>query len=140
MNYNRCAFSPEVAGHIKRNQMQKVMVVDNDEGIRCLYEQVLTDEGYSVMLACDCVEAVETLKREKPDVVVLDIRMPGMDGIELLGKVLDMDTSMPVIINSAYSMYKESLLTWLADALVVKSADLIELKDRIKELLEAKPE
>jgi CheY-like chemotaxis protein len=118
--------------------MEKIMVVDNDEGIRCLYEQVLTDEGYSVMLACDCVEAVEMLKKEKPDVVVLDIRMPGMDGIELLGKVLDMDTKLPVIINSAYSMFKGNFLTWLSDALIIKSADLAELKQKIRELLNAK--
>lgn len=115
--------------------MQKVMVVDNDEGIRCLYEQVLSDEGYAVMLACDCLKAVEMLKQEKPDIVVLDIRMPGMDGIELLGKVLDMETGLPVIINGAYSIFKDNFLTWLADACIVKSADLEELKIKIKELL-----
>ena len=118
--------------------MEKVMVVDNDEGIRCLYEQVLSDEGYTVMLACDCIEAVEMLKREKPHIVVLDIRMPGMDGIELLGKVLDMEMEMPVIINSAYSMYKNNFLTWLADASIIKSPDLAELKLKIRELLDAK--
>ncbi len=118
--------------------MEKVMVVDDDEGIRCLYEQVLTDEGYKVILACDGLEAVEIFKNIKPDIVVLDIRMPGMDGIELLGKVLDMDRKLPVIINSAYSMYKNNFLTWMADAYVIKSSDLTELKLKIRELLEAK--
>ena len=114
------------------------MVVDDDEGIRCLYEQVLTDEGYKVILASDGLEAVEIFKNIKPDIVVLDIRMPGMDGIELLGKVLDMDRKLPVIINSAYSMYKNNFLTWMADAYVIKSSDLTELKLKIRELLEAK--
>ena len=114
------------------------MVVDDDEGIRCLYEQVLTDEGYNVILASDGLEAVEIFKNIKPDIVVLDIRMPGMDGIELLGKVLDMDRKLPVIINSAYSMYKNNFLTWMADAYVIKSSDLTELKLKIRELLEAK--
>ncbi|TET76339.1 MAG: response regulator [Candidatus Cloacimonadota bacterium] len=118
--------------------MEKVMVVDDDEGIRCLYEQVLTDEGYKVILASDGLEAVEIFKNIKPDIVVLDIRMPGMDGIELLGKVLDMDRKLPVIINSAYSMYKNNFLTWMADAYVIKSSDLTELKLKIRELLEAK--
>ena len=114
------------------------MVVDDDEGIRCLYEQVLTDEGYNVILASDGLEAVEIFKDIKPDIVVLDIRMPGMDGIELLGKVLDMDRKLPVIINCAYSMYKNNFLTWMADAYVIKSSDLTELKLKIRELLEAK--
>ncbi|MBA7626691.1 response regulator [candidate division WOR-3 bacterium] len=118
--------------------MEKVMVVDDDEGIRCLYEQVLTDEGYKVILASDGLEAVEIFKNIKPDIIVLDIRMPGMDGIELLGKVLDMDRKLPVIINSAYSMYKNNFLTWMADAYVIKSSDLTELKLKIRELLEAK--
>lgn len=118
--------------------MEKVMVVDDDEGIRYLYEQVLTDEGYKVILASDGLEAVEIFKNIKPDIVVLDIRMPGMDGIELLGKVLDMDRKLPVIINSAYSMYKNNFLTWMADAYVIKSSDLTELKLKIRELLEAK--
>ena len=43
--------------------MEKVMIVDDDEGIRCLHEQVLTDEGYQVILACGCLEAVEILFR-----------------------------------------------------------------------------
>jgi len=118
--------------------MENVMVVDDDEGIRCLYEQVLTDEGYKVILASDGLEAVEIFKNIKPDIVVLDIRMPGMDGIELLGKVLDMDRKLPIIINSAYSMYKNNFLTWMADAYVIKSSDLTELKLKIRELLEAK--
>ncbi|TES93313.1 MAG: response regulator [Candidatus Cloacimonadota bacterium] len=118
--------------------MEKVMVVDDDEGIRCLYEQVLTDDGYEVILACDGLEAVEIFKKVKPNIVILDIRMPGMDGIELLGKVLDMDRKLPVIINSAYSMYKNNFLTWMADAYIIKSSDLTELKLKIRELLDPK--
>ena len=120
--------------------MEKVMVVDDDEGIRCLYEQVLTDDGYEVILACDGLEAVEIFKKVKPNIVILDIRMPGMDGIELLGKVLDMDRKLPVIINSAYSMYKNNFLTWMADAYIIKSSDLTELKLKIRELLDVKKE
>jgi DNA-binding NtrC family response regulator len=116
--------------------MEKVMVVDDDEGIRCLHEQVLTDEGYKVILACGCLEAVEILKEEKPDIIILDIRIPGMEGIELLGKVIDMDTTVPVIINNAYSMYKDNYLAWMSDAHIIKSADLSELKLTIRKLLD----
>jgi DNA-binding NtrC family response regulator len=139
LNYNSSGFCAGTGKRISREiRVEKVMVVDNDEGIRCLYEHVLSEVGYTVMLACDCMDAVEMLKEEKPDIVVLDIRMPGMDGLELLGKVLDMDRRMPVIINNAYSMYRDNFLTWLADASIIKSADLEELKVKIRELLDAK--
>jgi len=118
--------------------MESIMVVDDDDSIRCLYEQVLTDEGYEVVLAGSGLEAVKIFKKEKPDIVILDIRMPGMDGIELLGKVLDMDRKIPVIINSAYSMYKNNFLTWMADAYIIKSSDLTELKVKIRELLDTR--
>jgi two-component system response regulator (stage 0 sporulation protein F) len=138
MNYNLCGFLLHAEWNVFRGaKMIRVMVVDNDEGIRCLYEQVLSADGYTVMLACNGIEAVEMLKVQKPDIVVLNIRMPGTDGIELLGKVLDMERRLPVIINSAYSMYKDSFLTWLADACIIKSPDLVALKLKIRELLDA---
>jgi len=118
--------------------MTKVMVVENDDAIQCLYEQVLRDEGYDVILAEDGLEAVEIFKKERLDIVILDIRMPGMDGIELLGKALDMESGPPVIINKAYSMYKENFLTWISDACLINSSDLSDLKSKIRDLLEEK--
>jgi DNA-binding response OmpR family regulator len=74
----------------------------------------------------------------KPDLVVLDIRMAGMDGIEALQRILDMDNTIPVILNTAYSSYKENFLTWSADAYITKSSDVSELLAKVKELLAAK--
>jgi CheY-like chemotaxis protein len=68
--------------------------------------------------------------------VILDISMPGMDGIEVLGKVLSVDNTIPVILNTAYANYKDNFLTWAADAYVVKSSDLGELKRAIAVALE----
>jgi DNA-binding response OmpR family regulator len=58
-----------------------------------------------------------------------------MDGLDALGKILALCPTLPVIINSAFSSYKASFLSWAADAYVVKSSDLTELKTRIKEVL-----
>lgn len=112
-----------------------ILVVDDERNIRLLYEKELSDEGYSVVLAADAREALATLERSKPDLVVMDIKMPGMDGIEALGQILSRDSSIPVILNSAYSSYRESFLSWSADAYVIKSSDLTELKQKIKALL-----
>ena len=69
---------------------------------------------------------------------VLDIRMPGPDGIETMGRMLSRDNRLPVILNTAYSSYKESFLSWSADAYVVKSSDLTELKAKIREVFAAR--
>lgn len=118
--------------------MAKLLVVDDDKNLRLLYEQELTDDGHEVTLASSGPEALEQLKTRRPDLIVLDISMPGMDGIEALGKILAKDKSMPVILNTAYSNYKDNFMTWSADAYVVKSGDLTELKAKIKDVLKSR--
>jgi DNA-binding NarL/FixJ family response regulator len=65
----------------------------------------------------------------------MDIRLPGMDGLEAMSRLLDKNPRIPVVLNSAYSSYKDSFLSWSADAYVVKSADTDELRLRVRELL-----
>lgn len=115
--------------------MKKILVIDDEKNIRTLYEKELQDEGYAVTLAGNGREALERFSSERPDLVVLDIRMPGMDGLEALGKLLEADPKVPVVLNSAYSSYKDNFLSWSADAYVVKSSDLTELKETIRRLL-----
>ena len=118
--------------------MAKLLVVDDDKNLRSLYEQELAEEGHEVALAGSGPEAIEMLKGSRPDLIILDISMPGMDGIEALGKILAKDKTMPVILNTAYSTYKDNFMTWSADAYVVKSGDLTELKAKIKEVLKSR--
>ena len=119
----------------KGNVMKLVLLVEDEANQRLLYSQELEDEGYEVALAADGMEALEKLKARRPDVVVLDISMPNMDGIETLGNVLSQDNTIPVILHTAYSSYKANFMTWSADAYVVKSSDLTELKDRIRQAI-----
>lgn len=115
--------------------MKKILFVDDEKNIRTLYERELAAEGYQVVLAGDAKEALEIIDREKPDLVILDIRMPGMDGLEAMGRILDKDNKIPVILNSAYGSYQDNFMSWSADAYVVKSSDLTELKQKIREVL-----
>jgi len=117
--------------------MAKLLVVEDDANQRQLYAQELAEDGHEVVTAVDGKGAIEKLESEKPDLVVLDIEMPGMDGVEALGKLLDKDRRIPVILNTAYTSYKDNFMTWSADAYVVKSGDLTELKTQIRELLAA---
>ncbi|MBN1808291.1 MAG: response regulator [Planctomycetes bacterium] len=117
--------------------MASVMIVEDEDNQRLLYVRELGDEGYDVIEAAGGRDAIDIIRSgKKPDVVVLDISMPDMDGIETLGKILSQDNSIPVILNTAYSTYKDNFMTWSADAYVVKSGDLTELKTKIKDVLE----
>ena len=115
--------------------MKPILVVDDDEGIRALLTAELTDEGYRVLSATNARDALKMVETEPMDLVILDIRMPGMDGLEALPRILGLKEGLPVILNTAYTQYQESFMSWAADAYVVKSSDLTELKDKIQELL-----
>ncbi|MFH1112325.1 MAG: response regulator [Pseudomonadota bacterium] len=115
--------------------MKKILLVDDERHIRELYRSDLEDEGFSVALAGSGKEALSEVEANPPDLVVLDIQMPGMDGIETLEKILGQDRGIPIILNTAYSHYKEDFTTWGADAYVVKSSDTSKLIREIKRLL-----
>ena len=116
--------------------MATLLIVDDEANQRRLYQEELSDEGYTIMLAENGKEALERIAEMPPDLVVLDIRMPVMDGLEALGKIIGKERNIPVIIHSAYSSYKDDFISWAADDFVVKSADLTGLKRKIRELLE----
>jgi len=117
---------------------EKILLVDDEENLLMLYKQELLEEGYQVVTAGDAREGIEKIKQEDLDVVIMDIRMPAMDGLEAIGKILGMKKDIPIILNTAYSNYKEDFMSWAADAYVVKSSDLTQLKNTIRNVLDKK--
>ena len=83
--------------------MKKILVVDDEDSIHLLY-------------------------REE---IILDINMPGMNGIDVLRKIKEMDSTMPVILSSAYQEFKQDLSTWASEDFIVKSADMSELIEAV---------
>jgi DNA-binding response OmpR family regulator len=120
--------------------MPKILCVDDDATLLLLYQQELSEEGYQVILAKDGKEALSKFVKEKPDLVVMDIRMPVMDGIETLTAMLGKDRQAPVILNTAFPQYKENFMTWGAEAYVLKSSDMTDLKQKIREVLSKRKE
>jgi CheY-like chemotaxis protein len=115
--------------------MKTILVVDDDFAIRTLLEDDLKDEGYRVLTADNARDALKIVEQEALDLVILDIRMPGMDGLEALPRILGMKEGLKVILHTAYSQYQESFMSWAADAYIVKSSDFTELREKIKELI-----
>jgi len=115
---------------------KRILIVDDDGGLRDLYEEELIEEGYNVLTARDGKEALQKLETENIDLVVLDIVMPKMDGMEALGRIIGRDRTIPIILHSSHPSYQEDYMSWAADAYLLKSPDLKELKQRIRRLLE----
>lgn len=115
--------------------MKRILIVDDEPNLLRLYARELTDAGYEVETAEDGFEALRLATQRKPDCVVMDIRMQGMDGLETITRLLDQYKDLPVVINSAYSSPKDNFLSWCANAYVMKSADLSELKAQVAEAL-----
>jgi len=113
----------------------RILVVDDDKNALRLYESELTELGYDITPVSNAREALERFRPDRPDLVLLDIRMPGMDGLEVLARMLSLDRQVPIILISAYSHFKENFLSWAADAYLAKSSDLSELKRTIARLL-----
>jgi len=112
-----------------------ILVVDDEENIRWLYREELEDEGYKITDAASGEEALAIVPELKPDLVVMDIKMPGISGVDTLIKIKEIDKNIPVILCSAYGDYKQDFSTWASDAYVVKSASLDELKKAITKVL-----
>jgi two-component system response regulator (stage 0 sporulation protein F) len=111
--------------------MAKILVVDDEEHIRFLYAEELTDEGYDVVTAESGYLLLERIEEERPDLVVLDIKMVDYDGLDLLQDVRNRFYNLPVVLCTAYDTFKEDLKSIAADFYVIKSSDLTELKIKI---------
>jgi len=114
----------------------KILIVEDDESQRFLYSEELREEGYDPILAKNGKEAMKVLRTSKPDLIVLDIVMPVMDGMEALGRIVGQYKNIPIVLYSSYPHYKADFMSWAADAYLTKSSDLTELKRVIKNLLD----
>jgi len=81
--------------------VSKILVVDDAQFVRVRYKKLLGEEGYEVLEAGDGKEALNIYEQESPDLVLLDITMPVMDGIEALKKLKEMDNDASIVMSSA---------------------------------------
>jgi two-component system response regulator (stage 0 sporulation protein F) len=81
---------------------EKILIVDDQYGIRILLTEVLQKEGYTTFQAANGFQAIDITKEQAPDLVLLDMKIPGMDGIEILKRLKQHDEAIKVIIMTAY--------------------------------------
>lgn len=80
----------------------KILIVDDQFGIRILLNEVLQKEGYETFQAANGVQALQIVEEHHPDLVLLDMKIPGMDGIEILTRMKEIEKDTRVIIMTAY--------------------------------------
>ena len=112
--------------------MKKILVADDEMSIRLLYSEELKEEGYEVYMASNGREALEMVEKIPLDLVILDIKMPEMDGIEALRQIKEKRPDLPVILSTAYGEYRQDFATWASDEYLVKSSDLEDLKSVVR--------
>ena len=119
----------------------KIMVVDDDAQSRELMEAMLVPNGYEVITASDGSKALVTIPVKKPDLILLDIMMPGLDGYATLSKIKENKTisNIPVVMLTSvgFNLNKELALRLGAAGYITKPVDLTELLNTISRLLPA---
>jgi DNA-binding response OmpR family regulator len=90
-----------MAKKIKKKVVNRILVVDDEEDTANMLADFLNKKGYETDIALDGREAIDKVKEERPHIVLLDIKMPGMDGIEALQKIREIDKEVGVIMVTA---------------------------------------
>lgn len=119
---------------------RKILLAEDEEILRFLYREELQEEGFEVVTAKNGEEALHQLEKAKPDLVILDIAMPAMDGLEALPRIKAKRNGIPVIVYTSHPGYLTHAGTQAADACILKSGDLEEMKEKVRQLLNAPAE
>ncbi len=120
-----------------RGIMSEILIIEDNPNQAELYLDELSDEGHQVRCGRTGEHALALLKERCPDCIILDLNMPGMDGLEVLKCLRVKHPHLPVIVHTAYSISKDELEKWSVAAYITKSSDLDELKQTISYVLQS---
>ncbi len=115
--------------------MALLLISDDSKEIRELYQLEFEGEGYEVITAANGQEALEMTSEHSPDVVILDIGMPEKDGLDVIGEVSRMHGGTPVIVNTAYPLFKLDYRAHHAVTWITKSSNMDNLMDAVKKVI-----
>ena len=117
--------------------MSKILVIDDEQGIRNLLDTLLSRKGYEVVLASNGQKGLELFRRERPDVVVLDLKMPEMNGLTVLQQIRQLNPVQPVVIltGAATAEAEQQVRALGVTEFVEKEFSMHRLGDSLKRLL-----
>ncbi|MGE5455307.1 MAG: response regulator [Methylocystaceae bacterium] len=116
----------------------KILVADDQKGVRRLLEELFRKEGYEVCMACDGQEAVQRAFEFIPDVILMDMKMPNMNGLEACAEIFKKNANIPVIMMTAYGEMEvvKKALEIGVKKYITKPFDIIDLRNMVSEVLE----
>jgi len=118
----------------------KILVVDDEKDIGWLFSKILHEEGYEVFIALNGQDGISTIKKEKPDLLILDLKLPGMDGIETLKEIRRFEKKLLVIVLTGYETVHSAVEAMKLGAYdyLSKPVDIEKIKTLIRDALRAK--
>lgn len=119
--------------------MNRVLIIDDDDQLRSSFQRLLTEEGYQVDVAPSGEAGLEAVKKDSPDLVILDIRLPGMNGLDTFQAINGVDSRLPVIIMTAYGTTETAIEATKRGAYdyILKPFDIPDMLSRIRQALKA---
>jgi two-component system nitrogen regulation response regulator GlnG len=120
----------------EKKKKKRILVCDDEDSIRLLLSEAL-EEWYDIDLAADGREALKKATNESFDLIIIDIKMPGVHGLEAIERIRQRDIKTPIIICSAYRLMQDDIVakTSDVDAFITKPIDIKEFKEKIFELI-----
>jgi len=116
---------------------KRILAVEDDPDILFIVEQILNEEGYEVYTSEDGKDITNHVNHVKPDLILLDIRLPAGDGRQLCKDIRNTNVSVPIILMSAHINYSEGFSNVCANDFIAKPFDITELLERIEKQLVA---
>jgi len=120
--------------------MRRILIVDDQKGVRRLLEELFKKDGWEVSIANDGREAVECAGNLKPDIILMDMKMPSMNGLDASRQILAQDSELMIIMMTAYGemdIVREALEVGVRKC-ITKPFDIIHLRDMVNQLYEQK--
>lgn len=121
------------------NPSAKLLIIDDDEVVRASLAAYLEDSGFSVRQASNGLQGLQIFEHERPDLVICDLRMPQIDGLELIRRISDLESETPVIVVSGAGVMSdavEALRLGAADYLIKPLEDLAVLEHSVRRALD----
>jgi DNA-binding response OmpR family regulator len=117
--------------------MPVILHVEDAHLVKLLYKEVFEEEGFQVLQASTAEEALKVLEGTSPDVIILDLKMPGIGGTGFLRTFEGLKRDIPVVINSAYPYSEDEFQAGTVRAYIVKSGNMRRLVDKVNCLVSA---
>lgn len=121
---------------IEKESMNKILIVDEEDAIRMLYQEELTEEGYDITTTDDYDALLEIIAEEEPDLVVLDVKRQGSIGLDILQEIRTSFNDILIILCTAHDAFKYDAKISAANYFMIKSSDLRRLRRKVRSAMD----